>query len=218
MFEIAMFQILIINNPIQINPMKPTFVKVAICLAMLFSFSSCKKALDSIINKDQQSNTYVEHTIAKGQHSSNISNLQTGEYAEINFTVRFDSSAVYSTVDASNQLDINKLYGFSDNDKHHHEYSARFGWRWSAGALRLFAYNYNDGIVSSKELGTVEIGKEIECGIRVDGANYVFILNGRTTSMPRAAKTALAKGYRLFPYFGGDEPAPHNIRIWIKEK
>jgi hypothetical protein len=35
--------------------------------------------------------------------------------------------------------------------------------------------------------------------------------------MTRESKTEKAEGYKLFPYFGGDETAPHNISIWIKE-
>jgi len=35
--------------------------------------------------------------------------------------------------------------------------------------------------------------------------------------MSRASSTATAVGYKLYPYFGGDEAAPHDINIWIKE-
>jgi hypothetical protein len=35
--------------------------------------------------------------------------------------------------------------------------------------------------------------------------------------MPRLASTRKAKGYQLYPYFGGDEVAPHLINIWVKE-
>jgi hypothetical protein len=36
--------------------------------------------------------------------------------------------------------------------------------------------------------------------------------------MPRAAATVKAKGYRLYPYFGGDETAPHDITISIRDE
>jgi hypothetical protein len=29
--------------------------------------------------------------------------------------------------------------------------------------------------------------------------------------------TPKGKGYRLYPYFGGDETAPHDISIWVKD-
>jgi hypothetical protein len=133
----------------------------------------------------------------------------------MNFVVRFDSSAIYETQLAENQYDINKLYGFSDNNTDHHQYSARFGWRWSDKALRLFAYVYNEGAVTSKELTRIDIGTEINCSIKLNGAHYLFTANGTTTEMPRLSTTEKAKGYQLYPYFGGDELAPHQINIWI---
>ena len=59
------------------------------------------------------------------------------EYSERKFVVKFDSTSIYNTLIPSNQYDINKLYGFSDNDSVHHLYSARFGWRWSDQARKL---------------------------------------------------------------------------------
>ncbi len=35
--------------------------------------------------------------------------------------------------------------------------------------------------------------------------------------MPRASTTVKSSGYKLYPYFGGDEFAPHDVRVWIKE-
>lgn len=106
---------------------------------------------------------------------------------------------------------------YKDNNASQHEFSARFGWRWSKNALRLFSYVYNNGIWSDKELGTVEIGSENTCSIKIEGDSYLFILNGKKTTMPRASTTTSAQGLKLYPYFGGDEPAPHTISIWIKE-
>ena len=135
----------------------------------------------------------------------------------MNFIAKFDSTAIYSNVNPDNRLDINKLYGFSDNNSTHQQFSARFGWRWSDNALRLFGYVYNDGVRSSKELGTVAIGTENNCSIKVTEKHYVFSLNGFTDSLLRTSTTVKANGFKLYPYFGGDETAPHNIYIWIKE-
>jgi hypothetical protein len=35
--------------------------------------------------------------------------------------------------------------------------------------------------------------------------------------MPRKSPLPRARGYKLFPYFGGQEAAPHAVRIWIRE-
>jgi hypothetical protein len=136
--------------------------------------------------------------------------------SEMKFVVRFDSSSIYSAQLGENQYDINKLYGFSDNNEDHHQFSARFGWRWSDSALRLFAYVYNKGVVSSKELGKIRIGTDINCSIQVADSNYIFKLNGASAQMPRMSTTPQGSGYQLYPYFGGNEVAPHDINIWIK--
>jgi hypothetical protein len=163
------------------------------------------------------SDTFSKYTIKKGQHYCDQSTFKSINLTELKFIVRFDSTAIYQTVAAENQYDINKLYGFSDNNADHHQFSARFGWRWSEGALHLFAYVYNSGVMSFEELGTVSIGTENTCSIKITPAEYIFSLNKISKNMPRAGTTPTATGYQLYPYFGGDETAPHDIRIWIRD-
>jgi hypothetical protein len=188
-------------------------------LAVLLLLSGCKKTVEAIIEKGTSAPTasgFVKYTIAKGKQYADQSSYKAVETGDMKFVVKFDSSAVYQTTLAENQYDINKLYGFSDNNSDHHQYSARFGWRWSGNALRLFAYIYNEGAVGSKELAIVDIGKEINCSIQVTSSSYLFTVNGITERMPRMASTPKGKGYQLYPYFGGDESAPHDVNIWIK--
>lgn len=183
-------------------------------------FSSCSKEIEkqqSNISTKKGTDNYIQYTIAKGRQYSDKSIFATVKCNQLSFKVKFDSSAIYKTVADSNQYDINKLFGFSDNNADHHAYSARFGWRWSNNALRLFAYDYNISVMSFKELGTVQIGVENTCSIKVSGNEYIFSLNGTETKMPRASTTTLAEGYKLFPYFGGNESAPHTITIRIEE-
>lgn len=188
-------------------------------LASLIFLPGCKKAVEKILEKDSPAadvSGFVKYTIRKGQQYCDQSSYKAVETAEMKFVVKFDSTAIYQTSSPQNQSDINKLYGFSDNNAGHHQYSARFGWRWSDNALRLFAYVYNEGVVASKELAVANIGKEISCSIQVSNSSYLFTVNGVTEKMPRMAGTAKAKGYQLYPYFGGDETAPHDINIWIR--
>ena len=186
-----------------------------------FLLASCSKMAEAIVDKATSTalaEQFIKYTIEKGNQYCNSSSYKSIETTEMKFTVKFDSTAIYETASPENQYDINKLYGFSDNNSDHHQYSARFGWRWSDKALRLFAYVYNEGVVLSKELSTIAIGKEINCSIKATGANYLFTVNGITTQLPRLATTEKAKGYQLFPYFGGDEAAPHQVNIWIKNE
>lgn len=174
-------------------------------------FISCKK------NSTKDASGFVEYTIRQGQHSSDQSKYVTTSYSELKFIVRFDSTAIYQPKIAGNQFDINKLYGFSDNNADHQQFSARFGWRWSGNALRMFAYDYNYGIRDSAQLGVINIGVEYNCSIKVTSNKYIFSLNSFVDSLDRRSTTPLAVGYKLYPYFGDDETAPHDIHIWIKE-
>ena len=193
--------------------------------ALLLLLSGCKK-IDHIIEKQVTpksvvsekpvTQTYTQYIIPKGEHYATNNAYAPIEMQELKFMVKFDSSAIYTSKQAVNQYDINKLYGFSDNNKDHHQYSARFGWSWTNKALRLYAYVYNEGKVEKKELGTVVIGTEIQCSIKATESNYIFTLNEKEATMPRKSATPAAKGYLLYPYFGGDETAPHTITISIK--
>lgn len=207
-------------RPIQL--IMKTFLIVGSML--LLSLTSCKKTIVYIKggsstngNPGQSTSQFVKYSIKKGEQYCDKNVPALVEYTNLNFVVKFDSSAIYTTTLAENQYDINKLFGFSDNHAMHHEYSARFGWRWSDRALRLFAYVYNRGIMSSQEIGTVTIGSENSCQLRVLSQVYLFTLNNKSITMPRSSPEAKAVGYKLYPYFGGDETAPQNISIWIKE-
>jgi hypothetical protein len=190
-----------------------------LCISLLFF--SCKK--ENVLISQKQSTTsqtsqdFVKYIIYKGQQYCNQTAFVPIKYSELKFKVKFDSTVIYTTALSENQLDINKLYGFSDNDADHHQFSARFGWRWSNNALWLFGYTYNNGVRAFKALGTVTIGTENYCSIKVDAASYRFTLNDVSDTMIRKSTTSQALGYKLYPYFGGNEVAPHDINIWIKE-
>lgn len=197
-----------------------------LCACTLLLMASCSKNVATPGGKtlpggsDQSSNPvpdFIKYTIRQGQQYCDQNGLKTVSLSALAFVVRFDSSAIYTTKSTENQYDINKLYGFSDNNADHHSYSARIGWRWSDGALRLFAYVYNAGIVNYKEMTPVAIGADINCSIKVAGNKYIFNVNNVTDTMPRLSTTPTASGYRLYPYFGGDETAPHEVDILLKE-
>ena len=192
----------------------------AFFILFLLLISSCKKVVEAVVDhglNGPKKGELVKYTITQGQHYANQNTYQAVEYDELKFTVKFDSSAVYQTTIPIDQEDINKLYGFSDNNAEHQQFSARFGWNWARGALRLYAYVYNNGERSSREITSIKIGNEYSCSIKVSDDHYIFSANNVTIEMSRSSKTSKAIGYKLYPYFGGDETAPHDINIWIKE-
>lgn len=183
-------------------------------LELFFCFSCIIGCSHS--NKLNPDNEFVEYIIQAGeQYSSNNSIQILDSISEMKFIARFDSTAIYTTLDSINQYDINKLYGFSDNNTMHHTNSARIGWRWLHHELQLLGYIYNDSVRSSLHIKSVALNTNINCSIKIQSNSYVFTVDGTTITMPRSS--TIAKGYQLFPYFGGDEVAPHLIRIWIKD-
>jgi hypothetical protein len=157
----------------------------------------------------------IVYRIPKGEHESLPRQFQTIDKNPLVFYAKFDKSAVYpnSTHDSE---DINKLFGFADCNSTVHDDSARFGWRCSNDSIELFAYTYCNGVRDFVRLGTADLDKWIRCEIRIN-KGYEFILNGVTTIMKRGNNCDRGVYYQLQPYFGGNEVAPHDITISIKQ-
>ncbi len=166
--------------------------------------------------KDQNSlEGFTKYTIAKGSQTSAQSSFKSVSVDSMVFKVLFDSTAIYTTQLRENQGDINKLFGFSDCSSFQHTNSARVGWRFHKKGLELFAYTYAKGTRSFISMGSIEINKKYTCTIVAKKGQYVFYLNNNTPiTMARGCSSGLQ--FRLFPYFGGNEKAPQNINIWVK--
>ncbi|MBW3544849.1 MAG: hypothetical protein KY428_04480 [Bacteroidetes bacterium] len=157
------------------------------------------------------------YKISRGKHHA-TRQYQALEAASLSFQAMFDSSAIYTTTDPGNQADINKLLGISDCDTHHHTNSARFGWRWYEGELQILAYTYANGQRNFQLLGSVSLGAYHSYSLSFEEDTYVFQLDGgEPVILPRAC-SGTAKGYKLYPYFGGDEPAPQDVSLWVVEE
>lgn len=154
-------------------------------------------------------------TIKKGNHFCDQTRVKSVTTSQMNFVVKFNETAMYTTQDPINQTDINKLWGFSEGSDHQFN-SARIGWAYHTGALRLYAYTYANGVRSYRELSTIALNTLIPCSIALEGSTYRITANGQTVSLPRGLSTPQASGYQLFPFFGGDETAPQDITLYIK--
>lgn len=183
-----------------------TLLSIAIFIS-IFLFS-CDEVIDEI--------PFREFRIPKGEHYSNrgIESLQSSSLA---FQVIFDSTAIYKTQDPIQQFSTNKLLGFADCNSFHHENSARFGWQWLNGQLEILAYTYVNGAWIEKFIGTAEIGKVSNYQIYITEQTYIFTLdNFPPVVMDRGNTCNIGVYYMLYPYFGGQEVAPHDIIIKIR--
>jgi hypothetical protein len=133
--------------------------------------------------------------------------------------VRFTESCRYD-LKSADQFDINKLCGIGFIPGGHHKNSARFGWRYNevAGIIELSAYCYINGQRVIKHVANLEIGKVYRIQLRLLCRSYYFICLG--DGLNESAEAAYTQGkklsYRLGTYFGGNRPAPHEIKIELK--
>jgi len=158
---------------------------------------------------------YNNFTIRQGQHYCDQNGLKSVRTSEMKFLVKFDSSAIYQTISSENQYDINKLWGFTEGINNQYN-SARIGWSWNNKALRLYGYVHANGVRHYQEITSVTIGSDITCSIKLVDNTYLFTVNSISISLPRGPSSMQANGYQQYPYFGGNETAPHLINIMIK--
>ena len=197
---------------------KRCFVATFVLSCALQSCQLVPEVLPALNPKKETAATTAStrYTIPQGSHYADKSSLKKVHTEHLRFAVTFDSTAIYTTTDPANQGDINKLYGLSDCGSDHHTNSARFGWRWYRNKLELHAYTYTNKVRKSAYMGEVTLGKATVCEISLEGAQYVFRVDGKTVTLPRACNGTGEGGYQLYPYFGGNETAPHNISIAIQ--
>ncbi|PVY42453.1 hypothetical protein [Pontibacter virosus] len=155
------------------------------------------------------------YTIPKGSHNAQIQ-FKFVETSTIRFEATFDSTAMYKTSLPGNQADINKLYGLSDCETDHHTNSARFGWRWFNNRLEIHAYTYLNKKRNTAYITAVQPNQTNRYELVLGEKEYTFKVNDTQVTQPRYC-TSASSHYQLYPYFGGDETAPHNITILIRE-
>mgnify|MGYP001439792087 CR=1 FL=1 len=160
-------------------------------------------------------NGFKKYVIKKGNHVSGYRWNTTYEN-KFNIEVIFDESAKYTTVDPVNQYDVNKLWGVSDCGNNHSDNSIRFGWRWLNDSLEILWYRRVAGQFDFEKITTVNLHETNRMHLSINKNSYELRVNGVIKTVSRPCSQDF-KRYKLYPYFGGDERAPHNITIRIKE-
>tara|TARA_R110000737_G_scaffold43279_2_gene63754 strand:- start:276 stop:845 length:570 start_codon:yes stop_codon:yes gene_type:complete len=181
-------------------------------LLLIIMCSSCSKEIDDL--------GFRVYTIPAGAHrSGNFYN--TPNDSKIKFDFMLNESAEYVSEVSRNQSDINKIYGFSDFGKSHLKYSIRLGWRYSTltNNLELCWLRHEDGVHKGATIRTIEPNEIYNATIDIQTFWYVIIIDEDTTNIIRRPKGnwGLIRRYMLYPYFGGNEYAPHDITIRIKD-
>ncbi len=159
------------------------------------------------------------YTIPEGEHSSGTF-FNHPDNSRIEFKFMLDESAIYQTEIPENQYDVNKIYGFSDFGKIHQKYSIRLGWRYIDGKIELCWLRHEEGRHSSAKIRNIEINEIYNAVINITTFNYQIVIDDDTTLVRRRPDGywGLIRRYYLYPYFGGNEYAPHDINIRIKDE
>lgn len=155
-------------------------------------------------------------TIKKGKHNSNNILYKLINFfnfkKELTYKVTFSDNCLYvdNTID---KFDINKLFGFSVG--YHHKNSARFGWNCQDGEITIFAYCYVNGERDYKKITTVKTNKEYTFKIVNMGIYYFFQITDDSSSIEIIIVNEMTSsiGYKLWPYFGGNNKVPHTMNI-----
>ncbi len=197
---------------------KRLFYVMSILMGLFFTslFFACREDIDPNPTKEE-TKSFVSYLIKAGNNFAENNSYPSTEVTSLKFQAIFDSSCIYKTIDPINQFDINKLYGVADCSSFHQVNSARFGWNWVENAMHIHAYCYVNGVRQWKELGTVPLNTASDYELIIQPSYYLFKLNGKVDTLSRGCSGNTAVGYKLYPYFGGDESAPHDITIKIKE-
>jgi hypothetical protein len=189
----------------------------SILVAAVLLFVGCDNEIALTLGDNKaKTDSITVYIIPAGSHYAKQSAYRPLSATRIRFKARFNKSAIYQTAEKGNQEDINKLYGMSDCDSNHQMNSARFGWRWYNNALEIWAYTYANSARKLAYIGSVPLNAYASYEIAFTNTTYIFQVNGSTVSLPRHCRLE-AKGYKLYPYFGGDETAPHEITIDIED-
>ncbi len=161
---------------------------------------------------------YKVYRIEKGSHYSKGPRLALPTTKDtFNFKVVFDDSAKYTSQSSVNQYDVNKLIGFTDcGNMSIHKNSARVGWNYEHGHLYLHAYTYANKIRAFEKIGEGVLNQSMDVQLRIEGDHYVFTFNGKETKMARGCSKSGSLKTWSYPYFGGDETAPQDIKILLK--
>lgn len=189
-------------------------------LILICGIAGILSGCDWFGNSPSFDDDFISYVIKPGNHEAE--NTQASIVLQksnvMDFQAIFDESCKYATSDPGNMHDINKLMGFSDCGLHHHGASARLGWNWNEGELRIYTYVYSEGKrIPEKLMGVAQIGKIHRYKIEIDGDQYRFTMDDHVETVPRVCTSkGVLPSYRLFPYFGGDEFAPQEIKIKVR--
>ena len=95
------------------------------------------------------------------------------------------------------------------------DYSIRFGWRWFDDSLEIHWFRHQHSQFTFSKIKSVELCEPCSYSLEFKDTKYILCVDGTCVELDRTCSNQYKK-YKLYPYFGGQEKAPHRIKIKIK--
>lgn len=207
-------------------------MNTSIILLLVFSVLCISAA--HLINLLFSIRDHTLYVIKKGHHYSQwmmpkIFQLSTkNEIKHLSFTARIHGDTLAYWIPGPDQMDINKLYGYSLG-WNHHKNSIRIGWRfvpseYEGDYVEFLAYWYDGGERNFLSLKKIQVKGIISKDIKLDfdmcttRVQHIIHYGDAVLSIPRLNKRDYMFGYKLRPYFGGNHKAHRDIKIDIWER
>ena len=168
--------------------------------------------------------------IKKGKHRSGLKLPKLFWKDSLTKSVMFCKGSLvfphHLQVASYEHLPINKLFGFSLGGHHQRKNSVRIGWNTlQSGHIGLYAYCYVDGVRRWNLIDKVMLHEWVEISIKMISKTLIQIdvvktegIGGKTSHFVNLTSDKYNRwfSYRLFEYFGGEKPAPHDITIKLR--
>lgn len=134
-------------------------------------------------------------------------------------SVTFESSNKY-TLPVEDQQDVNKLFGVAFGRVHMN--SARFGWRYvpETNKFHLYGYYYRNGVRDFQFICECSPYRKYRLILRVTSHTFSFIVSTSESPWRQLVVERYDNkkwGWILGPFFGGNRPAPHTMKINLEK-
>jgi len=134
-------------------------------------------------------------------------------------SVTFESSNKYM-LPVEDQADVNKLFGVAFGRVHMN--SARFGWRYvpDTNKFHLYGYYYRNGVRDFQFICECSPYRKYQLSVIASTEYFVFVVStpGQPMHTLKVERYDKKKwGWLLGPFFGGNRPAPHTMKINLEK-
>lgn len=160
---------------------------------------------------------FKKYILKKGKHRSGFFANFHIKLFKLKYEICFSKNCIYNFGDIDD-FDINKLFGISLG--FHHKNSIRFGWNIDKDLIAIHSYCYKNGERFMNKLISIPTETIHTFEININNDYYelkIFNQNKNIIGWSKICKQKTINwGYLLFPYFGGNKCAPHDMEIKMK--